>query len=719
MRMALALMKASGGCGKARPPRPRRQGLTKIFIYLCTAAALAGASSVNAAHRVHARLERIVHPRFSSESLSLELLPASGERPAMLHLRAARLRIDALDRTLRDVEFDCEPQPVAGNGETSGSRAAEPPPNRASPIESPAWQCEGPLRWRGGTGGWRLAWRADEALTQADIRLIQGTSEIELSLPLGGSMLAVSARRMRAGWLQTVLPQLAWQQGRIDGRVELADDGNGMSLWHGDVRASGVSAEASGGAIALAGMELAGPIEVRSRAGGGLSIVATPRLSAGEMLAGPVYLAWPAGSEVALDVSAERHREIWQFERFKLQDSGFSADARATLRPGADDWLRSLSATFEIDLATRYERYLEGAMASLGRAGLQAGGLLSGSIELGASGRVQAFDARLDDIALRHPDNRYALAGLSGNLAFRREDQPPAPIDLRWRALSVHALAFDSGTLKAASSAGEIRASEPLRLGLFGGEVIARNLVYRPLTATADRLQASVELAGIDIAALVAAFDWPAFTGRLDGRLPGLRYAGDTLSTGGEIAVQVFDGELRIAGLSIERPFGVAPALAGEVVLDNLDLQPMTEVFGLGRIEGRLNGTVAGLRLLDWRPTAFDANLRTAEKGRRRISQLAVEQLTRIGGGGGTAGAQRRLLGIFDNFGYRRIGLTCRLANNVCEMGGIDESAGGYTILQGSGLPLITIRGFQKRVDWPVLVERLQSVAAGQAPVVE
>ena len=723
MRMALALIRrVSGDRDKTRALFGRRQGLIKLFVYLFAIVALTDVSFVNAAHRVHARFERILHPQFSGESLDLELLPAGTEQSALLRLRVAHLRIGAFKQTLREVEFECEPRPLAATEADGNSEdpSAEPlATDRVSSKESSMWRCEGPLRWRGGATGWQLAWRADDALTRADIRLVQGNSEVELMLPLGNSPLAVTARNMRATWLQPLLPKLAWQAGRIDGRVELTDNSGTPSRWRGELRASGVSAEASAGAIALAGVSLAGPVELRTQAGGRLSIATTPTLSAGELLAGPVYLAWPAGSDVRLDVAVDQRGEIWQFQHFKLQDAGFNAEATATIQPGADTWLRHLSGTFEIDLATRYERYLEGAMASLGHAGLRTGGVMSGSIELGVGGHVQAFDARLDQVALRHPNNRYALTGLAGNLAFRRADQPPVPIDLRWQGLSVHELAFDPGMLKAASSAGEIRATEPLRLGLFGGHVIANDLVYRPLTATADRLQASVELVGINIAALVAAFDWPAFTGRLDGQLPDLRYAGDTLSAGGEIGMQVFDGEVRIAELAIERPFGVAPALASEVVLDNLNLQPMTEVFGLGRIEGRLNGTIAGLRLLDWQPTAFDANLRTAEKGRRRISQLAVEQLTQIGGGGGAAGVQGRLLGIFDSFGYRRIGLSCRLANNVCEMGGIDESAGGYTILQGSGLPLITIRGFQKRVDWPVLVQRLQSVASGQAPVVE
>ena len=42
-------------------------------------------------------------------------------------------------------------------------------------------------------------------------------------------------------------------------------------------------------------------------------------------------------------------------------------------------------------------------------------------------------------------------------------------------------------------------------------------------------------------------------------------------------------------------------------------------------------------------------------------------------------------------------------------MGGIDGSGNGYTVVEGSGLPRITVKGFPRRVDWPVLLKRLKA----------
>src|SRR5690606_31001027 len=118
------------------------------------------------------------------------------------------------------------------------------------------WQCQGPLRWRGGDRKWSLAWQADEALTRASTRLINGNSEMGLQRPLGDGALAVTAKRVPGAWLKPVAPKVAWQAGRIDGRVELSQTRARASRWRGQVAARSLSAEASGGSVALADIDI-------------------------------------------------------------------------------------------------------------------------------------------------------------------------------------------------------------------------------------------------------------------------------------------------------------------------------------------------------------------------------------------------------------------------------------------------------------------------------
>lgn len=647
-------------------------------------------------HAVQLRVERIDHAQLQVEGLRLAQVPAAeAGAGGHLSLSARRLRLPAAGLDLAGVEFACA---------LATADASEPP----------LWQCQGPLRWRGGPSGWQLAWRGDLALAQGQLRLGRGIAEVQVDLPLGGRALAVQARRMPAAWLAPVLPAVRWGEGRIDGRLEHGRLG-ADTTWRGHVRASALAAEAVAGAVAVEALELAGGVDLRLAAGGVLALSARPTIGAGDVLVGPVFAKRPAGSAVALSVDLRSGPGGVELRQFRLVDDDTRIEGSATPLAGGEGWPGQVQVAGRIDLDRHRERYVDGTLAGLGLADL----VLSGALEASALWQAGQGLVRLDAVpvalALRHRGGAYAVEGLTGELALRAPGQPAAPVRLAWRGLSLYRLALGPGQLHAQAADGAIAAEAPVQLGVAGGQLRLQGLRLALLAGQPVQLTGDIELADAGIQTLAAGFGWPAFPGRLDGSLPGLRLDSRRLAVGGGIRIEAFDGEARIEGLAIERPFGVAPALAADVHLRGLDLVPLTEVFGFGRIEGRLDGDIEGLRLLGWRPVAFDARLRTRESGRRRISRAAVDQLTRLGGGG-AGGLQGRLLGAFDSFGYRRIGLDCRLVNEVCTMGGLDDAAGGFTLLQGAGLPLITIRGFQRQVDWPVLLARLQAAVAGQAP---
>jgi hypothetical protein len=177
-----------------------------------------------------------------------------------------------------------------------------------------------------------------------------------------------------------------------------------------------------------------------------------------------------------------------------------------------------------------------------------------------------------------------------------------------------------------------------------------------------------------------------------------------------------------VSSLSMERPFGVAPTLSADLLLDDLDLLALTEVFDFGTITGRLDGRIGNLRLVDWTATAFDAELHTERKPkvRQRISQRAVQNISSVGDASFISSLQGQLIGLFDDFGYSRIGIACRLVNEVCEMDGLGSVGTGFMIVEGAGIPRLSVVGFNRHVDWPTLLERLAAVSKGEVkPVVE
>jgi hypothetical protein len=308
------------------------------------------------------------------------------------------------------------------------------------------------------------------------------------------------------------------------------------------------------------------------------------------------------------------------------------------------------------------------------------------------------------------------LDGVDGSLAWER-GRDLATTSLTWQSARVYRLALGSARTQWRARGGELVLAAPAAVPFAGGTLEIPQLALRPDGAKGERLRAAFAAHDVDLGSVSEAFGWPRFAGKLGGAVPAIRYVGEHIELDGGLFLQVFNGSVNLTNLALERPFGVAPSLAADIVFDKLDLQPLTAAFGFGEITGRLSGRIDTLRTIAWAPVAFDAELHT--EGTGKLSQRAVNNLTSVGGGGLAAGLQASMLRIFDTFGYNRIGLRCRLHNNVCAMGGIDSSGAGYTIVEGRGLPHVTVVGHQGDVDWPTLVARLKAATSGTTPIIQ
>ena len=448
------------------------------------------------------------------------------------------------------------------------------------------------------------------------------------------------------------------------------------------------------------------------------------RFHGGEALAGPVYVKLPT-TPVEARLDASRVGAAWHVDAFDWRDPGtLDLHARGDFAPADAQPLKAVEIEVrEARLAGTLERYAQSWLASKGYSQLEAGGTVSGALRFDASG-VQRLRFTARDVSLRDGDGRFALAGLDGGVDWDFGEERPATT-LGWRSLEWFRIPLGAASAKLESRRRAIVLAEPLAIDVLGGQMRLEKLSLLPRSPRGERYAGSFAIVGIEMAQLSAALGWPRFGGNLSGGIPEIEFSGDTIELRGGLDLYVFDGHVGVSGVTLERPFGVAPSLGADLHFENLDLDQVTSAFSFGGMSGRLMGTIASLRLVDWSPVAFDAWLRTSGGG--RMSYKAVDDITAIGGGGGlSANLQTMALKIFDTFGYRRLGLRCRLRDEVCLMGGIDPlpadvaaDGDGYTIVEGSSLPRIMIVGHRRRVDWPTLVRRLQEATQGQGPVIQ
>jgi hypothetical protein len=459
-------------------------------------------------------------------------------------------------------------------------------------------------------------------------------------------------------------------------------------------------------------------IEVRGELPGGSpgDASVSGRVHAGAVLFDHLYAEF-AASPLRFELRPQFDAERLAALAFDLVDDGaLAVGGRFEWRDG-DAWSVKIQ-DLSLEFPAAYVRYLEAMAATWSLDGLEVTGGLRWAGALGAEGLTSGDLDLLDLTVVDTRRGRFALTGLTTRL---RPGAPEFDSTLDWRGLLFGRINLGAGRAYLDSSPGTFALSQPLTLDVLGGSLQLQRLAYRLPAANAAQGGSGFELQaradGIELERLAAALGWPAFGGTLGGEIPRVHLENGVLDVDGEIRVDVFGGSIRVKDLAMERPFGVLPSLSANAEISDLDLEQLTGTFEFGSISGRVDGYVRGLRLLDWSPVAFDAWLGTPERqsSSRSISRQAVKHLAAIGGGGATAALAGPVMRLFNNFSYRRLGLGCRLDNHVCEVSGVRAEGEGVLLLEGAGIPKVTVRAYNRRVDWPQMVANLVAVGSGES----
>ena len=334
-------------------------------------------------------------------------------------------------------------------------------------------------------------------------------------------------------------------------------------------------------------------------------------------------------------------------------------------------------------------------------------------------GSLLGLDVSLLDVGIAHADGGLSAGPLAGELAWRQGEARAGRIEVgggRWRKLAFGAFEFPFVVGPTGFTV------ERVRLPLLDSAVEIRDLeISRAEGGLTGSAGGVVE--PLSLKALTEALDLPPMAGVVSASISTIRHRPGELSLDGALVISVFDGFLRATDLHILEPLGRVPRLQADVELRHIDLGLLTQTFEFGRVTGYLDGDVARLQLASWRPIGFEARFRSSPGSYpRRISQRAVQNISALGGGGAAAAIQRSFLGFFESFGYRRMGASCILRNGVCVLAGLeggDTANGGFTLVEGGGVPALNVIGYNRRVDWNELIARLKAVVeSNAAPVV-
>ena len=443
------------------------------------------------------------------------------------------------------------------------------------------------------------------------------------------------------------------------------------------------------------------------------------RVDAGQLYVDPVYVDAGA-TALTLSARADAHPPSAGLRLTELrfsQDSVAAVEGQLDIDAGGELQMLALRLS-PAPLAGLYRNYLQPFTIGTIFDALQVNGEADAQLHWEPSAGRRRLQLNVRDVGIADAAERFRIGGIHGHL-----DWAPSgglePTRLSWESGQIYRIDFGAGNLMGRFSGRRFDLDAPLSVPLLGGAVQLDTLEVAAIGTPDLAWTFRGAVQPMSLQALTRSLAWPPFGGTLAGDIPLVSYARGTVTVNGSLDVAVFDGAVRIRNLSIADPFGVIPVLRADVDIHDLSLDALTSAFSFGKIQGRLQGRVHGLALKDWKPTTFDAQLLTppGDDSRHRISQRAVENLASLGGAGAVLSST--FLRFFEEFSYRRLGISCRLSGGVCEMDGVAPAESGYYIVEGGGLPpRIDVLGFNRRVDWNVLLGRLQQINAAEGPVI-
>ena len=437
-------------------------------------------------------------------------------------------------------------------------------------------------------------------------------------------------------------------------------------------------------------------------------------LKRGQVYFDPVYLEIAGGRPIRLQTAAhwQQGEPFFTFDQIIYDHPNvLQIDLRGTLSAKhlmSPQTLRVqlIKAKFPELYTTYLQPFLIGSVLDE----LDTTGEVSGSIDYEDKGAIAAR-VNIDDLSMNDRAGRFGMHDIKGTMAWHSGKEYRLS-EFEFGGGHLYKITVGAASVALESRARDLRLTTPTAIPIFDGKLRLESFSLRNAGTDAVSWTFDAGLTPLSMEAFTAAVGWPLMSGKLSGMIPNVQYQAGNLNVGGALLVRAFDGQIVIDNLQLQDPFGLVPQLMADMELKNIDLDSLTRTFSFGRIEGRVDGFVRSLRLVNWQPVFFDAAIATPEddRSKHRISQRAVDNLTDLGGG--VSGAiSSSLLRFFDEFSYDRIGLKGKLNNGVCEMDGVAPAAGGgYYIVTGASLPRIDVIGHTRNVDWLDLVERVKNI---------
>ena len=435
---------------------------------------------------------------------------------------------------------------------------------------------------------------------------------------------------------------------------------------------------------------------------GFLDITLTNYISKGEALIKDLYILF---DDYPLEIIASfKLDKIFNLINPTVKING---NEGAHLEIFSSDWQQQV---FEIEYSIKnlksfHDKLMVSYLEILGINDLDIIGELNGKLTL-KDGNITSINAQLSEMFVELESKKISVENLTADINWQNKGLFQTS-EISWDSMLLAGMPINQSQLQFDSVSEHLRLKKGTIIPIFDGSIVIYELKLEDVFQPEINIVFDGEVKPISLALITEKMGWPAMNGVISGLIPGMKKIGHSITFDGSLDIKVFNGNMQIEHLSIERLFGIAPVIAADIYFDKLSLKQITSTFDFGEITGFINGYVKELRVTNWKADRLDAYVHTvkAKKIKQTISQRAIDNISSIGGVQGAL--SRSFLRFFNAFKYKQIGIGCKLRNSICEMRGINSVGESYTLIEGKSIPSINIVGIRKYIDWEVLLNRL------------
>jgi len=558
----------------------------------------------------------------------------------------------------------------------------------------------------------------------------------DLTILEGGASGSLKASGLQAAALLSLAGVVSGRDGKgwssggtidVDARLEPAKGGSRLAA---AVALAQIGFSSPAGDVM--GQNLAGRLDLEARLGPQPLLKADLAMGGGEALWGTVYLNL---AQEPLDLQAGLTRTSPGEYKDIFLDGGLLGFGRLRLegkarREGGSWRHRGQLVLSEARLGPVFRTFLRDPLAVSypDLAGLRMDGTARMDLAFSGSEKAADMDGR---ILLRSGDVRRegeppVLSGLDIDLPIAYSlgvpdpGHPRPPGTAGWGRLSLRELRL-AGQELGPLEMPVVLVPNRLYLGgnvdtsLLGARLLLQRIQVDEPLSPGFRIQLAARLDDLDLARLSGKN--PMLEGRLGGLLDPVNIGRDRLTATGDLAGDLFGGRMDIRRVTVDRPFHPGREIGADVNVSLLDLERLSAALGVGRITGRISGSLEGLRIAYGQPVAFHLKMESVPtKGvTQSVSLKAVNSISLVSTGSGLSGLGSSLMTrFFREFPYAKIGFECGLQNDVFTVRGLIHEDGVEYLVKRRLLAGINVinRNPDNRIGFSDMLERARRVTS-------